>query len=59
MGALRKALEATKTVASVAAVVEAKDENAVNFCKHYGFIAIQDHPDRLFIPMTVRQLFME
>ena len=59
MDALRKALEATRTVASVAVVVEAKDNNAVNFYKRYGFIAIPDHPDRLFIPMeTVRQLFV-
>lgn len=59
MDALRKALEATRTVASVAVVVEAKDENAVKFYKRYGFIAIPDHPDRLFMPMaTVRQLFV-
>jgi hypothetical protein len=43
----------------VAVVVEAKDENAVKFYKRYGFIAIPDHPDRLFMPMaTVRQLFV-
>lgn len=60
MDALRKALEATRTVASVVVVVEAKDENAVKVYKRYGFIAMPDHPDRLFIPMaTVRQLFSE
>jgi predicted GNAT family N-acyltransferase len=59
MDALRKALEATRTVASVVVVVEAKDENAVKFYKRYGFLAMPDHPDRLFIPMaTVRQLFI-
>jgi predicted GNAT family N-acyltransferase len=59
MDALRKALEATRTVASVVVVVKAKDENTVKFYKRYGFITIPDHPDRLFIPMaTVRQLFV-
>ena len=59
MDALRKALEATRTVASVVVVVEAKDENTASFYKRCGFIALPDHPDRLFIPMaTVRQLFM-
>ena len=58
MDALRKALKATRAVASVAVVVEAKDENPVKFYKRYGFIEIADHPERLFIPMaTVRQLF--
>lgn len=59
MDALRRALGATRTVASVVVVVEAKDENAVKFYKRYGFIAMPDHPDRLFIPMaTVRQMFL-
>ena len=59
MDALRKALEATRTVASFAVIVEAKDENTVKFYKRYGFIELPDHPDRLFIPMaTVRQLFV-
>lgn len=58
MDALRKAMVATSVVASVAVVVEAKDEKAVNFYKRYGFIEMPDHPDRLFIPMvTVRKLF--
>ena len=58
--ALRKVLEATRTVASAVVVDEAKDENAVKFYKRYGFIATPDHPDRLFIPMaTVRQLLSE
>jgi predicted GNAT family N-acyltransferase len=58
MDALRRALNATRTIASVAVVVEAKDEKAVRFNERYGFIAMPDHADRLFIPMaTVSQLF--
>jgi predicted GNAT family N-acyltransferase len=58
MDAFRRALDATQTVASVAVVVEAKDENAVRFYKLYDFIQMPDHPDRLFIPMTtIRKLF--
>jgi len=48
----------TRTVASVAVVVEAKDAKAVAFYKRYGFIDMPDHEDRLFIPMaTVKDLF--
>lgn len=58
MDALRRALDATKTIASVAVVVEAKDDSAVRFYKKHGLIELPDHPHRLFIPMaTVRTLF--
>lgn len=58
MDALRKALDATKTIASVAVIVDAKDDAAIRFYTEYGFIDLRDHPHRLFIPMgTVRTLF--
>ena len=58
MDALHRALDATKTIASVGVVVEAKDDAAARFYKKYGFIDLPDHPHRLFIPMaTVRTLF--
>jgi len=58
MDALSKALEVSKSIASVAVVVDAKDDAAVRFYKKYGFIEMPDHPNRLFIPMaTVRKLF--
>jgi predicted GNAT family N-acyltransferase len=58
MGALKKALEHSRNIASVAVVVDAIDENARAFYKRYGFIDIPNRPNRLFISMkTVAQLF--
>jgi ribosomal protein S18 acetylase RimI-like enzyme len=58
MDALHKALDAARTIASVAVAVDAKDDAAVRFYKKYGFIEMPDHPHKLFILMaTVRALF--
>lgn len=58
MGALKRALEHSRNVASLAVVVDSKDEKSTAFYKAYGFIALPGHPNRLFIPMqTVEQLF--
>jgi ribosomal protein S18 acetylase RimI-like enzyme len=46
MDALRRALEASREVASVAVVVDAKDENAASFYRRYGFISLADQPRR-------------
>jgi ribosomal protein S18 acetylase RimI-like enzyme len=60
MGALKRALEHSKNIASVVVVVDAKDEKARAFYKNYGFIDVPDHPNRMFIPMeTIEQLFTE
>ena len=58
MDALRRAFVASREVASVAVVVDAKDDNAVSFYRPYGFITFPDQPKRLFLPMAiVEQLF--
>lgn len=58
MDALRRALAASREVASVAVVVDAKDDNAVSFYRRYGFIPFPDQPNKLFLPMAVvEQLF--
>ena len=58
MDALRRALEASRQVASLAVVVDAKDDAAVSFYRRYGFIGFADQPRRLFLPMAViEQLF--
>jgi ribosomal protein S18 acetylase RimI-like enzyme len=58
MDALRRALAASREVASVAVVVDAKDDNAVSFYRRYGFITFPDQPNRLFLPMaTIEPLF--
>ncbi|HYM78214.1 MAG TPA: GNAT family N-acetyltransferase [Candidatus Dormibacteraeota bacterium] len=60
MGALKRALEHSRNIASLAIVVDAIDEKARAFYQAYGFIDIPDRPNRLFIPMrTVGQLFPE
>ena len=60
MGALERALLHSRNIASVAIVVDAKDEKAQNFYLSYGFIDLPDHPNRLFLLMqTVEQLFRE
>lgn len=53
MDALRRALEASREVASVAVVVDAKDDNAVAFYRRYQFIPFADQPNRLFLPMGI------
>ena len=58
MGALKRALEHSRNIASVAVVVDAIDENARAFYRRYGFIDIPSRPNRLFLPMkTVAQIF--
>jgi GNAT superfamily N-acetyltransferase len=58
MDALRRALAASREVASVAVVVDAKDDGVTAFYRCYGFISFPDQPSRLFLPMAiVEQLF--
>jgi len=58
--ALRRSLEASRDVASVAVVVDAKDEVARAFYEHYGFLSLTDVPDRLFLQMgTISELFVK
>lgn len=46
---------ARSEIASFALLVDAKDETAVSFYKHHGFIALPDSPLSLFLPLaTVR-----
>jgi GNAT superfamily N-acetyltransferase len=60
MGALKRALEHSRNIASVAVVVDAIDENARAFYRRYGFVDIPNCLNRLFMPMrTVVQLFPE
>jgi predicted GNAT family N-acyltransferase len=59
MGALKQAFEHSLRIASVAVVVDAKDEIAKNFYKKYGFLELPDHPGRLFLPMkTVEHMLV-
>ena len=53
MDALRRAVDASREVASVAVVVDAKDDVSVSFYERYGFISFADQRRRLFLPMAV------
>jgi predicted GNAT family N-acyltransferase len=58
ISALRQALDHSRQIASMAVVVDAKDDPARVFYKKYGFLELPDHPNRLFLPMkTVEQMF--
>jgi predicted GNAT family N-acyltransferase len=58
MSALEQALKTSRQVASLAVVVDAKDESAVRFYSKYGFIPLPEHPNRLFLPMkTIQGMF--
>jgi ribosomal protein S18 acetylase RimI-like enzyme len=46
---------ARSEIAAYALMVDAKDEAAVAFYRHHGFIALLDSPRTLFLPLpTVR-----
>jgi GNAT superfamily N-acetyltransferase len=56
--ALRKALEVSVQVASLAVIAEALDEEAARFYIKYGFQAFQQQPLKFYLPMkSVAQLF--
>jgi predicted GNAT family N-acyltransferase len=58
LDALRRALEASREVASVAVVVDAMNDDAASSYRYYGFVRFTDQVNRLFLPMkTIEQLF--
>jgi predicted GNAT family N-acyltransferase len=57
LDALHRSLAHAEQIAAIAVVVDAKDENAGSFYRHYGFIPLQAQPSRLFVPMrSIAQL---
>ena len=58
MGALKRALDHSKAVASVAVVTDGKDEVVKAFYQRYGLIELPAPVNRLFLPMkTIEQMF--
>jgi len=58
LDALHRSWVQSQQIASAAVVVDAKDERARTFYEHFGFIALPNVPDRLYLPMkTIAQLF--
>lgn len=57
MDALRRSLEAATNIAAMAVLVDAKDQAAEAFYRHFDFIPLQHQPRRLFLSMkTVAML---
>ena len=58
MDALRRCLEASKELASTGVVVDAKNEKAAEFYRHFGFLDLPNVKGRLFLPMrTIEAIF--
>ncbi|CAB3764366.1 GNAT family N-acetyltransferase [Paraburkholderia solisilvae] len=57
--ALRRSLEAAQQIAAMAVIVDAKNERAESFYRHFDFLSFQETPLRLFLPMTqIAKLFV-
>src|SRR5690349_18247569 len=57
MDAIHRCWQHSHEIASMAVVVDAKDEAAIDFYRHFDFIALPATPNRLFLPMkTVEKL---
>jgi ribosomal protein S18 acetylase RimI-like enzyme len=55
INALQQAL--SSKIASMAVIVDAKNEQAISFYGQYGFLAFPDQPNRLYLPMkTIAQM---
>lgn len=58
--ALRRCLEGAQQIGAMAVIVDAKDEQAESFYRHFDFLPFQVTPRRLFLPMRqIAQLFAE
>lgn len=56
--ALRRSWEQNPRIAAALVIVDARDEEAARFYRHFGFQRFPDRQERLFIPMrTVVALF--
>jgi hypothetical protein len=58
LDALYRSWQSAQHIASMAVVVDAKEENAERFYRHFNFLPFQLTPLRLFLPMKqIAQLF--
>ncbi|HEY7036538.1 MAG TPA: GNAT family N-acetyltransferase [Thermomicrobiales bacterium] len=52
LNALRRSLAITEQVAAVAVIVDAKNDNARGFYRHFGFQSMADDADRFILSMA-------
>ena len=58
--ALRRSFEAAVNIAAMAVLIDAKNEAAETFYRHFSFLPLHQQPRRLFLPMkTVAGLLAE
>ena len=50
--ACQKVSRASSVLAVVGIIVDAKDDKAISFYKHFGFIPLPGQPDRLLLPVS-------
>jgi predicted GNAT family N-acyltransferase len=56
--AMKRSLQLSADIASMAMIVDAKNIDAVLFYKHYGFIQFVDNESKLFLPMaTIKKIW--
>ena len=53
LNALHRCLEAAANIAAMAVLVDAKDDAAESFYRHFGFLPLQQQPRRLYLSMKV------
>jgi GNAT superfamily N-acetyltransferase len=53
LDALQRSLTHANQIAAMAVVVDAQDESAASFYRHFGFLTLQAKPSRLFVPMPL------
>ena len=53
LDALKRSLAVSHQIGIVAIIVDAKDEVAVDFYKHFGFISFPENTHRLFLPLSI------
>ena len=51
--ACQKVAQASSVLAVVGIIVDAKDDNAIAFYKHFGFVPLQGQADRMMLPASV------
>ncbi|MBA2653350.1 MAG: GNAT family N-acetyltransferase [Tatlockia sp.] len=60
LDALRRSIAVSKQIGIVAVIVEAKNEAAIKFYIHFGFLTFPENKFRLFIPLnTLKKLNLE
>jgi len=59
MDALYRIFLASRNTAAVCVVLDAIDQKAVNFYQRYGFRALEDHPQHLFLPLSEVEAMFE